>query len=223
MQKAGGTALPAFCFLSTRTGRIFLPVSRARMHARVTAKKLHTLHSLHLTSVSGSYNCKNTGYPAPDATPAPMRVRHAFFKCGPLMKKCGLPMKKCGLHLKKCGPLFFLCGPHRNVPGPGTFLSRPLFSKWRLTLGRIVTLGRICNPTVLSIRTCSPIIALQMLILSAAGLQIRPSQPEPSCVAFYPTFHFSFFTSHFSLFTIHYSLSPSFRCSECSVFILTRA
>ena len=30
-------------------------------------------------------------------------------------------------------------------------------------------LSRICNPTAVSIRTCSPIIALQMLIFVAAG------------------------------------------------------
>lgn len=33
--------------------------------------------------------------------------------------------------------------------------------------------GRICNPAAPSIRTCSPLGALQMLILYASGLQIR--------------------------------------------------
>ena len=37
------------------------------------------------------------------------------------------------------------------------------------------TLGRICNPTATSIRTCSPIIALQMLILTATGFLDKPS------------------------------------------------
>ena len=43
-----------------------------------------------------------------------------------------------------------------------------------VALSHLAFIG-ICNPDVLNIRIINPIIALQMLIINAAGLQSRPN------------------------------------------------
>ena len=104
------------------------------------------------------------------------RVQNLYFSnCRPLVKKCGLLRNVPGPGTKKSGPLVKKSGPFVKKSGPLVKKSGPLFLQNKLVLLFHLTPGRICNPTALSIRTCSPIIALQMLILGAAGLQIRPS------------------------------------------------
>ena len=44
-----------------------------------------------------------------------------------------------------------------------------------------------CNPDVHNIRIFNPIIALQMLIINAAGLQIRPNSGAVNGIVFNPS------------------------------------
>ena len=128
MQKAGGTALPAFCFLSTRTDRIFLPVSRAYARARYGKKAAHatlptpnlSIRKLqlqkHRISCTRRYTCTDAG-------------AACLFQMRPAHEKMRASHEKMRPPFEKMRAAFFSVRAAQKRPRPWDVFKSPAFFK----------------------------------------------------------------------------------------------